>query len=173
MEAMSSSDSQVGHHSNIKPKVKSSKKKSPSAVRKSKDRMTRFNNTILKIKSLHEFYPDMKFQLLKTSITKGKQIGWMKIDYNQSDDEQMKLIAVMKLDHTPFKIDNNLNFFKNCQTFQNMWDWSVTNCEGKRIMSAVVNHLNTDMKENDPCCLDCEFNPNCFFLYCQLSNDKG
>ena len=122
MESMSSSesDSQVGHQNNTKTKIKSSKKKSPSAVVKSKARMTTFNNTIQKIKFLHEFYPDMKFQILKTSITKGKQIGWMKIDYDQPDTEPMKVIALFKLDHTPFKIDKHLNFFKNCQQFQNM-----------------------------------------------------
>ena len=96
----------------------------------------------------------------------------MKIDYDQSENEQMKLIALMKLDYTPFKIDKCLNFFKNCQEFQNMWNWSVSNCEGKRIMSEVVNHLNRDMKEDECFCWDCEFNPNCFSLYCSLK-DKG
>ena len=54
-----------------------------------------------------------------------------------------------------------------------MWDWPTTDCEGKRIMSEVVQHLNNDMKENDICCVDCNFNPNCLFLYCQLKKDKG
>jgi len=171
MESISSSNPLLGHQTNIKPKKKSSNKKSPSAVRKSKARMTRFNSIIFKIKSLGEFYLDMNFKLFKTS--NGPQIGWMKIDYRQSDDEPMKLIALMKDDQAPFKIDKNLNFFKNCQTFQNMWNWSASDCEGKRIMSEVVSHLNRDMKEDDPCCWDCEFNPNCFSLYCLLRKDNG
>ena len=47
------------------------------------------------------------------------------------------------------------------------------NCEGKRIMSDVVQHLNNDMRENNICCEGCNFNPNCFFLYCQLKKEKG
>lgn len=174
MDSMSSSNSlHNGHQNTIKPKIKSSKKKSPSAVSKSRARMTKFNSIISKIKSLQVLYPDMNFQLLKTTITEGKQIGWMKIDYNQLKNEQMKVIALFKLDQTPFKIEKSLNFFKNCQNFQNMWNWSVTNCGGKKIMSEVVNHLNRDMKENEYFCGDCAFNPSCFFLYGQLKKDNG
>ena len=86
----------------------------------------------------------------------------MKIDYGQCDYEPTKVIALMKADQTPFKIEETLNFFQNCQRFQNMWDWSTTDCEGNRIMSEVVQHLNKDMKEDDICCGDCAFNPNCF-----------
>ena len=157
-------------------KLKSSKKKSPSAVKKSKSRTTKFNSVIFKIKSLHDFYPDMEFQLLKTKIrSTGPSIGWMKIDYGKFY-EPKQLIALMKPDQETFKLEEHLNFFQNCQRFQIMWDWSSTNCEGKRIMSEVVGHLKKDMKEDDICCGDCEFNPNCFFLYGQLSRlskDKG
>ena len=136
--------------------------------------MTKFNGIILKIKSLDQFYPDMKFQLFKTKTrSTGPHIGWIKIDYGKCDDEPIEVIALMKADQEAFKIEANLNFFQNCQRFQNMWDWSATNCEGKRIMSEVVSHLNKDMKEDDPCCWGCSFNPNCFFLYCQLRKDNG
>ena len=97
----------------------------------------------------------------------------MKIDYDQSVNEPRKVIALMKLDHTLFKIDKDLNFFKNCQLFQNMWNWSAKNCEGMRIMSEVLNHRNNDMKGNNPCCWDCVFIPNCFSLYCQHNMDNG
>jgi len=174
MESMSSKHSLQGHQNNIKPKKKSSTKKSPSAVRKSQARMSKFNSIVGKIKSLHTFYPDMQFNLFKSEISSnGPNIGWMKINYNKCDDEPMETIAVLKADYAPFKIDKNLNFFQNCQHFQNMWNWSATDCEGKKIMSAVVNHLSNDMKKNDPCCWDCAFNPNCFFLYCQLRKDNG
>ena len=167
MESVSSLNSLIGHQINIKQK--SSKKKSPSAVRKSKARMCHFNSMVLKIKCLHEFYPDMQFNLLKTKMRpNGPHIGWMKINYNQCDDEPKETIALLKSDQAPFKIDKNFNFFQNCQEFQ-----KVTDYEGKRIMSSVVNHLDNDMKKNDPCCSDCAFNPNCFFLYCQLRKDNG
>ena len=79
----------------------------------------------------------------------------------------------MKANYSPFKIDDRLNFFQNCQKIQNMWNWSATNCDGKRIMSEVVNHLNRDMKDNEHFCGDCSFNPNCFFIYTQLSKNRG
>jgi len=171
---MLSSDSLLQHTINIKPNIKSSKKKSPSAVRNSKDRMTNFNKKIQTIKSLHGFYPELCFQLLKTKTkSNNPHIGWMKIDYGQFDYEPKKVIALMKANYSPFKIDDRLNFFQNCQKFQNMWNWSATNCDGKRIMSEVVNHLNRDMKDNEHFCGDCSFNPNCFFIYSQLSKDKG
>ena len=88
---MLSSDSLLQHTINIKPNIKSSKKKSPSAVRKSKDRMTNINKKIQTIKSLHEFYPDLCFQLLKNKTkSNDPHIGWMKIDYDKFDYEPKK-----------------------------------------------------------------------------------
>ena len=171
MESISPSNSPQQHEMNIKPKIKSSKKKSPSAVRHSKARMTKFNGTISKIKSLHSFYPNLKFQLFKSKLRSERlSIGWMKFEYGQI--EPRKIIALMKPDQITFEIEENLNFFQNCRRFQDMWDWSATNCEGKRIMSDVVQHLNKDMKDNIIGCEDCTFIPNCFDLYCHLQRMK-
>ena len=91
MESVSLSNPPKQHQLNIKPKLKSSKKKSLSAIRKSKSRMTTFNSTISRIKSLNAFYPDMEFQLLKSEKrSTGPSIGWMKIDYGQCDSEPKK-----------------------------------------------------------------------------------
>ena len=120
----------------------------------------------MKTKQISELYLDLKFCPIKAQPRSKDSVAWLKIDYNSVDP--MKTIAILNLDQNPYKIDPNLNFIQNCQNFQNIWNWSVGDLDGKKVMNDVVQHLSRYKKTDDLGCEGCEFNPNCFSLFYQI-----